>query len=50
MTKTAVISGLILAAIEIGSDVREAVDSVLGDGTYEQVASDVYEALRRKAN
>lgn len=42
------ISAAILAAIAKGADTREAVDSVLGEGAYERLASDLYDALRAK--
>ena len=46
MTKTAAISAMILRNVEAGMTVREAFDAVLGAGRYEQLAGDVYEALR----
>lgn len=49
MTKTSAISTMILAAIADGKDVREAIDSVLGEGTFENFAGDLYDALRAKA-
>lgn len=48
MTKTQAISTMILAAIKDGKDVREAVDAVLGVGTFEKLAGDLYDALRAK--
>jgi hypothetical protein len=47
MTKTQAISQLILKAIAEGKDVREAVNSVLGEGVYESLAGSVYETLNR---
>jgi len=49
MTKSQAISTMILTAIQDGKDVREAVDAVLGQGTFEKLAGDLYDALRAKA-
>jgi len=48
MTKSQAISTMILTAIANGKNVREAVNSVLGEGTFEKVASDLHDALREK--
>ena len=47
--KNATISAAILYKIAIGMTTREAVDAVLGAGTYTRVAGEVYDALRAKA-
>lgn len=47
--KNTIISGRILSKMSEGLSVPEAVDAVLGEGTYEKVASDVYDKLRRMA-
>lgn len=49
MNKNAIISMKILAKMNDGLSVREAIDAVLGAGTFEQVAGDVYDALRAQA-
>lgn len=46
MTKTAAISALILSKIADGLSVRDAFDAVLGAGSYERLAGEVWEALR----
>lgn len=45
MTKTQTISAMIIAKIEAGMTVREAFDAVLGEGRYEQLAGEIWEAL-----
>ena len=40
------ISSLILAQIAAGACLKDAIDAVLGAGTYAKIASDVYAALR----
>lgn len=44
--KNAKISALILAEIRAGRTLPEAIDAVLGTGTYQKIAGDVYDALR----
>jgi hypothetical protein len=44
--KHATISVHILALVSRGVRVPDAVDAVLGSGTYAKLASDVHEALR----
>jgi len=46
MTKTATISAMILAQVEKGLTVREAIDAVLGAGTFERIAGEVWEAAQ----
>jgi len=46
MTKTAAISTMILNNIANGMAPRDAFDAVLGAGRFEQLAGDVWEALR----
>lgn len=43
------ISARIVFLLSQGMDVAAAVDAVLGAGTYEKLASDLYDALRAKA-
>ena len=45
MTKAQAISKMILDNIAKGMEPREAVDAVLGEGTFEGLAADVYDAL-----
>jgi hypothetical protein len=47
--KNAAISAQILAAISEGKTVAEAMDAVLGAGTYAKLRSELYEELRAKA-
>jgi len=45
--KNAAISLAILTLIESGVPARDAVDTVLGSGTFDAIASDVYDALTK---
>tara|TARA_R110000868_G_scaffold147436_1_gene368945 strand:- start:129 stop:314 length:186 start_codon:yes stop_codon:yes gene_type:complete len=40
------ISARILALVAAGASVRDATDEVLGGGTFEKLAGDVYDRLR----
>lgn len=42
------ISAAILAKVAAGANVAEAVDAVLGAGTYVKMAGDLYDTLRAK--
>ncbi len=44
-----VITGRILAAVASGMTIRNATDMVLGAGTTDKLASELYDALRAKA-
>lgn len=46
--KNAEISARILALRAAGMTIREAIDAVLGEGAYKQIAGDLYDALRAK--
>lgn len=46
--KNTIISSLILGTIARGSTVEEAIDLVLGKGTYQQIAGEIYDALSIK--
>ena len=46
MTKTSAISAMILAEVAKGSTLDQAIDAVLGQGTYTKLAGEVYDALR----
>lgn len=46
ITKNAVISAMIVAKMNQGMDIRQAIDAVLGEGMYMKIASDVYHQLR----
>ena len=48
MTTNQKISLAILSKMQSGMSVREAIDAVLGAGTFEKVASDVYDVLRAR--
>lgn len=41
-----VISAMILNEVTKGASVKDAVNKVLGAGTFEKLASDVYDGLR----
>jgi len=45
--KNAAISLAILTLIDLGVPGRDAVDTVLGNGTFDAIASDVYDALTK---
>lgn len=47
-TKNAEISRRILAAVASGMDLQAAMDSVLGDGAYAQIAGEIYDSIRAK--
>lgn len=44
--KNAIISARILLEIENGKSVQEALDSVCGAGTYDNLVDDLYSTLR----
>ena len=46
--KNAAISRMILAKEAEGLTIREAIDAVLGAGSYERIAGEVYDALRAR--
>lgn len=46
MTASAKISARILAAMANGATLPQAIDAVLGAGTFATVADDVYDTLR----
>ena len=46
MTKQQAISALILAEVAKGRTIQEAFDAVIGEGAYERLASEVWEALQ----
>lgn len=47
--KNALISAMILQKIAQGMNVRQAIDAVLGAGTAEKIAGDVYDQIRARA-
>jgi hypothetical protein len=47
MTKTQAISVMILQRISEGKTVQQAIDEVLGTGTFSRIASEVYDGLRK---
>lgn len=49
MSKQQIISAKILALVAGGMDVREALDKVCGAGSFERLASYLYDVLRAKA-
>ena len=49
MTANQKISAMISYLVQQGLPVNEAVDAILGEGTFAQLASDVYHALRARA-
>lgn len=48
--KNAIISARILKAVQSGENLQEAIDSVLGEGTFKRVAGEIYDGLRAKAS
>jgi DNA integrity scanning protein DisA with diadenylate cyclase activity len=46
MTTKQIISAKIVAQIAAGKSLRDAIDAVLGAGTFAAVASEVYDELR----
>lgn len=48
--KAAFISHLIIEEMRKGHDVRAAIDAVLGAGTWQKLADDLWEAFRAKRN
>lgn len=46
--KNAAISAKIIANVQAGMTLREAYDAVMGAGAYEQMAGELYQALRAK--
>jgi hypothetical protein len=48
MTKSQVISAMILAHKANGKTTAEAIDAVCGAGTYARLAGEVYDALKAK--
>jgi len=46
MTKQQAISTLILNEVANGKTIREAFEAILGAGTYEALAADVWETLK----
>ena len=47
MNKNAMISKAILDKMSQGMTTREAVDQILGVGTFDRIAGDIWEALRK---
>lgn len=45
----AVISARIIEQVNSGKSVKQAIDAVLGEGTFESVAGDLYETLTKAA-
>jgi hypothetical protein len=46
MNKNKIISLQILTELSNGLTVKEAIDKVLGEGTHEKLAGDIWEALQ----
>lgn len=46
MTKAQAISAMILNELNNGADVKTAIDTVLGAGTHEKLAGEIYDQLR----
>ena len=49
MSKKGFISEAILSFVSNGMSLPDAIDLVLGEGTYQKVVSDVYDELRARA-
>ncbi len=48
MSKQQIISAKILNEVNNGKSLKDAVNSVLGEGQYEKLANDVWKALKAK--
>lgn len=48
MNTNQIISLRILALVATGKDIKDAINEVLGQGQFEQIASDIYDALNSK--
>lgn len=48
--KNSIISAQILARVAEGATMREALDGVLGVGTYDRMVGELYDQLRAKAS
>ena len=46
MTKQQAISALILTEVANGKSIQEAFDAVIGEGAYQRLAGEVWEALQ----
>ena len=46
MTKQQAISALILTEVANGKSIQEAFDAVIGEGAYQRLADEVWEALQ----
>ena len=44
--KNAAVSRMILARVEAGATLAAALDAVIGAGSYQSIASDLYDAMR----
>lgn len=49
MTTHQIISARILAHVANGMELRDAIDTVLGAGTYSRLAGEIYDTLREVA-
>lgn len=47
MNNEALISARILTLVSNGIALRDAINTVLGEGTFENLASDIYDGLRK---
>ena len=50
MTKAQKISELILKELAATGSIKQAFDSVLGEGSYDKLAHEVYNELRARSN
>jgi len=46
MTKQQAISALILAQVAQGKSIKEAFDAVIGEGAYDRLAGEIWEAFQ----
>lgn len=46
MTKQQAISALILAQVAQGKSIKEAFDAVIGEGSYDRLAGEIWEAFQ----
>lgn len=48
MTNTQIISLQIITLVNAGNTMKDAINKVLGAGTYENIAKDVYDTINAK--
>lgn len=49
MVRNAAVAARIAQRMSAGESIREAIDNVLGAGSFDRIASETYDALRARA-